>query len=48
MEAAIPHAHACAERIDRALQERGTHPDTVRASLLTLSAALRSLLPDRP
>jgi DNA-binding MarR family transcriptional regulator/DNA-binding transcriptional MerR regulator len=48
METAIPHAHTCAVRIDQALQERGTHPDTVRASLLTLSAALRSLLPDRP
>ena len=26
MDAAVTHARACAVRIDRALQERGTHP----------------------
>lgn len=45
---AIPYGAACATRIDDALLARGTHPDTIRDALHTLSAALRSLLPDRP
>lgn len=44
--AAIPHARDCATRIDLALHTCGAHPDAIRASLLTLSTALRSLLPD--
>jgi DNA-binding transcriptional MerR regulator len=46
LQAALPHAHACAQRIDAALHDRGVDPDTVRACLITLSTALRSLLPN--
>lgn len=43
---AIPYAADCERRIDAALEAQGTAADTVRAALLTLSTALRSLLPD--
>jgi DNA-binding MarR family transcriptional regulator len=46
LRAAIPHAAECRRRIDRALEEQGTPPDAVRAALVTLSAALRTLIPD--
>jgi DNA-binding MarR family transcriptional regulator len=46
LQAALPRAHACAQRIDAALHGRGVDPDTVRACLITLSTALRSLLPN--
>jgi DNA-binding transcriptional MerR regulator/DNA-binding MarR family transcriptional regulator len=46
LQAALPHAGACAQRIDAALKERGVEPDSIRAGLITLSTALRNLLPD--
>lgn len=46
LRAALPHAHACALRIDAALQDHGVEPDSVRACLITLSTVLRSLLPN--
>jgi len=46
LRAALPHAHACALRIDAALQDRGVDPGSVRACLITLSTVLRGLLPN--
>jgi DNA-binding transcriptional MerR regulator len=46
LQAAVPHARVCAQRIDAALQDRGVEPDSIRAGLITLSTALRSLLPN--
>jgi DNA-binding MarR family transcriptional regulator len=47
VHAAIPYAADCRRRIDRAVVAQGMSPDAVRAALLTLSAALRTLIPDR-
>ena len=46
VHAALPHAAECARRIDAAVRDQGASPDEIRAALLTLSTALRSLIPD--
>lgn len=46
LQAAVPYARVCARQIDAALQDRGVEPGAIRAGLITLSTALRSLLPD--
>lgn len=45
-EQALPYATQTARRIDAALRRQGADPDAIRTSLLALSRALRSLLPD--